>query len=56
MDKATRLELNEIKKRLWETEKKLSQFYDMQLESKQADIDYIAMESGVDLDQQEVEE
>lgn len=56
MDRATRLEILELKRRLLEAEQKLSQFYDMQLERQKADIDYIAMEAGVDLEQSEESE
>ena len=53
MDRATRSEILELKRRLLEAEKKISEYYDMQLERQKADMDYIAMETGVDLAQPE---
>lgn len=56
MDKATRMEILELKRRLLDAEQRISQFYDMQLERQKADIDYLAMEADVDLEQPEESE
>lgn len=49
-------ELNALSKRIFSLEKKLSDFTDLRNTQCQSDIDYIAMETGVDLDQEEVED
>lgn len=49
--KELRDEIVALKKRLWDVEKKLSAYYDMQHEVSTSNIDFIAMEAGIDLDQ-----
>ena len=49
-------ELVNIKNRLTRVEQQLSAYIDMQNERTRADIDFIAMETDVDLDQDPVEE
>lgn len=44
-------EIRLLKKRLNEDEQKISQFYDMLHEVNASNIDYLAMETGVDLDE-----
>jgi hypothetical protein len=41
-----------LKKRIFELEVKLSEFTEMRHDKNRSDIDYIAMETGVDIDQE----
>jgi len=48
-------EIKALKDRLFEAEVKLSKYYDMMHSISTSNIDYLAMETGVDLDQDEEE-
>jgi len=43
-------EIKALKDRIWDQEKRISQFYDQLHDVSSANIDFIAMETGVDLD------
>ena len=49
-------EIKALKERIWDQEKRMSQFYDALHDVSSSNIDFIAMETGVDLDMGENDE